>query len=87
MVEPVKTTSEPVLEPLKWFSEPLSEPRQLNEKEAARVRELYANGNSKNKLCKLVFGSKNGKTLELINQALTAQQPATNKIIQMRRQA
>ena len=87
VVEPVKTTSEPVLEPLKWFSEPLSEPRQLNEKEAARVRELYANGNSKNQLCKLVFGSKNGKTLAEINRALTAQQPATNKIIQMRIQA
>lgn len=78
VVEPAEPLLKPVLEPVKRFSEPLAEPRQLTVEEARIVRDLYANGKSKNSLCKLVFGSKNGKTLGFINEALES------KIIRLR---
>lgn len=78
---------EPVVEPPMNQSEympfPLEEKRPLRGLEAAMARHL-AEKMSKNALCMLVYGSKSGRYMEWINDALVV---ADNKIIRLRKTA
>ena len=90
VVEPHRTTLEPVLEPprtvLEPFVEPLAEKRPLTAQEAAMVQELYQKGLSKAALCRRVYGSKNGTYAAWIDEALNnVSAVSDSKIIQLRR--
>ena len=90
VVEPHRTTVEPVLEPprtvLEPFVEPLADKRPLTTQEASWVQELYQKGLSKSALCRRVYGSKNGTYAAWIDEALNSHSAVSdNKIITLRR--
>jgi FtsK/SpoIIIE family len=88
VVEPLRTTVEPVLAGSRTTVEPLfplTEKRPLTDREASEARRLAASGTSKSELCRIVYGSKNGQYLEWVTTALVAQNDS--KIIQLRKRA
>lgn len=65
---------------------PLAEMRALTAQEAAAVREMAADGMSKNALCALVYGSKSSRYMGWINAALVSgADDGDGKIITLRR--
>jgi hypothetical protein len=74
---------EPVLEPVQNRFFPLSEKRPLSDKEALEARRLNEEM-SKNALCILIYGSKNGRYADWLNEALQRTIPE-GKIIKMGR--
>ena len=76
-VEPVQTGSElaePTLytepEPVPAPSIPFNHDNPPTPAESAYIRQLYANGMSKNQVCRHVYGFKNGKTFAWLTQAI-----------------
>jgi hypothetical protein len=64
---------------------PLAELRELTAQEAAAVREMAADGMSKNGICTLVYGSKSTRYMGWVNEALNGEGADDGKVIKLRR--
>lgn len=78
-IEPVQTSSETAepalyseLEPVPIPAIPFNHDQPPTAVEVAYIRQLYADGMSKNQVCRHVYGFKNGKTYAWITDALEA---------------